>query len=102
MIELMGLTLRAGRIKTTEIGLHWGEIEHTRIKMGRQMDANPDYRQLYLRLLTDPHAIRHYLNLKLAISTDEKLQANTERNIENDFCICTLESTTVVYSYSDG
>ena len=33
--------------------------------MGRQMDANPDYRQLYLRLLTDPHAIRHYLNLKL-------------------------------------
>ena len=61
--------------------------------MGRQMDANPDYRQLYLRLLTDPHAIRHYLNLKLVISTDEKLQANTERNIENDFCICTLESS---------
>ena len=64
--------------------------------MGRQMDANPDYRQLYLRLLellTEPHAIRHYLNLKLAISTDEKLQANAERNIENDFCICTLESS---------
>ena len=61
--------------------------------MGRQSDANPDYRQLYLRLLTDPHAIRHYLNLKLAISTDEKLQANTERNVENDFCICTLESS---------
>jgi hypothetical protein len=61
--------------------------------MGRQMDANPDYGQLYLRLLTNPHAIRHYLNLKLAISTDEKLQANAERNIENDFCICTLESS---------
>ena len=43
--------------------------------MGRQMDANPDYRQLYLRLLTDPHAIRHYLNLKLAISTDESQEA---------------------------
>ena len=61
--------------------------------MGRQMDANPDYRQLYLRLLTDPHAIRHYLNLKLPISTDEELQANAEGNIESDFCICTLESS---------
>ena len=43
------------------------------------MDANPDHRQLYLRLFTDSQTVRHYLNLKLAISTDEKLQANAER-----------------------
>ena len=61
--------------------------------MGRQMDANPDHRQLYLRLLTDSQTVRHYLNLKLAISTDEKLQANAERNFENDFGICTLENS---------
>ena len=79
--------------KTTEIESHWGEIEHMRIKMGRQMDANPDHRQLYLRLFTDSQTVRHYLNLKLAISTDEKLQANAERNFENDFGICTLESS---------
>ena len=79
--------------KTTEIESHWGEIEHMRIKMGRQMDANPDHRQLYLRPFTDSQTVRHYLNLKLAISTDEKLQANAERNFENDFGICTLESS---------
>ena len=57
------------------------------------MDANPNHRQLYLRLFTDSQTVRHYLNLKLAISTDEKLQANAERNFENDFGICTLESS---------
>ena len=78
-------------LRTTEIESHWGEIEHMRIKMGREMDANPDYRQLYLRMFTDSQTVRHYLNLKLAISTDKKLQANAERNFENDFGICTLQ-----------
>ena len=86
MAALLGL-------KTTEIESHCDEIEHMRIRMGRQMDANPDHRQLYLRLFTDPRTVRHYLNLKLAISKDEKLQANAERNFANDFGICTLESS---------
>ena len=38
------------------------------------------------------HAVRHYLNLKLAIATDERLHANAERNAENDYRICTLDS----------
>ena len=54
MAALLGL-------KTTEIESHCDEIEHMRIRMGRQMDANPDHRQLYLRLFTDPRTVRHYL-----------------------------------------
>lgn len=80
-------------IKETERLAKWGEIEHMRIMMRNQMHENPEHRELYLRLFTDSHAVQHYLNLKLAISTDEKLRENAKRNAEKDFCICTLSNS---------
>jgi hypothetical protein len=77
-------------IKTSEMAANWDEIEDMRIKMWRQMDDNPGHQELYLRLFTNPQAVRHYLNLKLAISTDERLQAHAESNVGTDFRICTL------------
>jgi hypothetical protein len=79
-------------IKETERAKHWQEIDDMRHYLYRQMKANPDHAHVYLRLFTDPRTVRHYLNLKLAISTDERLQTYAERNAENDYRICTLHS----------
>ena len=80
-------------IKETERAAMWGEIEHMRICMVKQMRDNPQIRELYVGFFTEPRAVEHYLNLKLAISTDEKLKANANRNAENDFCICAISSS---------
>jgi hypothetical protein len=80
-------------IKETDREAMWGEIEHMRILMAKLMRDNPQIRESYLRLFTDSRAVGHYLNLKLAISTDEKLESNANRNAENDFCICTTSSS---------
>ena len=80
-------------IKETERAANWREIEDMRLYIDYQMKANPDHKHVYLRLFTDPHTVQHYRNLKLAISTDERLQINAEWNSKNDFHICTLDSS---------